>query len=379
MDLTEIVQRHVGDDNVPGLAALVARGDDVRVEVAGSLTIGGSPVARDSLFRIASMTKPITGVLTEVLIAEGLLGLDESVERFLPELADLRVLRRIGGPLDDTVPAERSVTVRDLLTFTYGFGSAEEMFADTDELPIVAAERELGLHTLGPPQPALQPDPDTWVARLGELPLLAQPGERWLYNTGASVLGVLAARATGLPYDEVLRTRIFEPLGMSSTSMWTSQLDRLGASYAPTPRGLVAWDDPGGAWSRPPAFPDGAAGLVSTVDDLCAFAKMLLRGGDPILEPWAVAEMTRNHLSVRQREGTATILRGLGWGFCMAVVLEGPRTGSFGWNGGLGSSLLVDPERDLAIIVLTNRMFVSPELPAVHADVQAAVYDRIDP
>ena len=114
-------------------------------------------------------------------------------------------------------------------------------------------------------------------SRLGALPLLAQPGERWLYNTGASVLGVLLARRDGDPFDEVLATRLFEPLGMRDTSMWTSETDRLATAYAPTDHGLELWDPPDGAWSRPPAFPDGAAGLVSSVDDLLAFSRLLLR------------------------------------------------------------------------------------------------------
>ena len=196
------------------------------------------------------------------------------------------------------------------------------------------------------------------MAALGALPLLAQPGERWLYNTGASVLGVLLSRATGTSFDEVLSTRLFAPLGMRDTSMWTSETDRLATAYAPTDHGLELWDPPDGAWSRPPAFPDGAAGLVSSVDDLLAFARLLLAGGEPLLDGALVAEMTTNQLTAeqREREGGA-ILRGLGWGFCLAVAVEGPRAGAFGWDGGLGTSWLVDPNSELVVIVLTQRMF----------------------
>ena len=197
--LRSAAAQHVADDNVPGLVALVASGNDEHVAALGRLSAGGAPVASDSLFRIASTTKPITAAATLALVAEGLVGLDEPVDRLLPELAGLRVLRRMDGPLADTVPAVRPVTTRDLLTFTFGFGSFLDMFMAAEPLPVVTAADELNLATLGPPDPAVQPDPDAWIARLGSLPLIAQPGERWMYNTGASVLGVLLARAAGRP------------------------------------------------------------------------------------------------------------------------------------------------------------------------------------
>src|SRR4051812_27715095 len=177
----EVAASHVGDDKVPGLVALVAQRDHVHVEAIGRLAVGGRPVERGSLFRIASTTKPITAAATLALVGEGLLGLDEPVARLLPELASPRVLRRPDGPLDDTVPAERPITTRDLLTFTFGFGMAMEMFTTPTPWPIVEAAAEL--YTIGPPQPGHQPEPDTWMAGLGSLPLIAQPGERWLYNT----------------------------------------------------------------------------------------------------------------------------------------------------------------------------------------------------
>src|SRR6266513_3776869 len=178
-------ERHVGDEKVPGLVALVARGGQVHVEALGRLTVGGPPVARDSIFRIASTTKPITAAAALALASEGLIGLDEPTDRLLPELAGRRVLRRMDGPLDDTVPAARAITIRDLLTFTFGFGMVGEMFASAQPWPVVAAAGELRLATIGPPDPPVRPDPDTWIAALGSLPLLAQPGERWMYNKPA--------------------------------------------------------------------------------------------------------------------------------------------------------------------------------------------------
>ena len=366
-------ERHVGDDRVPGLVTLVACGGQVHVEALGRLAVGGPPVARDSIFRIASTTKPITAAVTLAVAAEGLFRLDEPVDRLLPELAGRRVLRRMDGPLDDTVPAARAITVRDLLTFTFGFGMVGEMFAAPEPWPVVAATDELRLATIGPPDPPVPPDPDTWIAALGSLPLLAQPGERWMYNTGAQVLGVLVTRATGQPFSEVLKTRIFEPLGMPDTGFWTADTHRVATAYQPTPDGLVMLDAPDGKWSRPPQFGDGAAGLVSTADDLLAFARMLLRGGAPVLPAGAVRAMTTDQLTAEQKARGGLLpgfFHGRSWGFCQAVY----DNGAFGWDGGLGTSWLVDPSPDLTVIVLTQRMFESPDPPQVHRDIQAAAY-----
>ena len=305
------------------------------------------------------------------LVDEGRLQLDHPVERWLPELAARRVLRRPNGPLDDTVPAGRPITVRDLLTFTFGIGMDMAMYGG-EPWPVWTAADELRLSTFGPPSPDLPPDPDTWMAALGTLPLLAQPGERWLYNTGAQVLGVLLARPAELPLPEVLRTRIFEPLGMADTAFWVKDTARLATAYASGPEGLVPWDPPDGQWSREPAFPDAAAGLVSTADDLLAFARMLLCGGAGVLEERSVAMMTSDQLSAAQRAGAQAMMPGRSWGFCQSVVTEGPFAGAYGWDGGLGSSWLVDPHRHLVVIVLTQRMFESPQPPAVHTELQAA-------
>jgi CubicO group peptidase (beta-lactamase class C family) len=367
-----VAASHVGDHEVPGLVALVAQGDEVHVEAIGSLSIGGRPVERGSLFRIASTTKPITATATLALVHEGLFDLDEPVNRLLPELANRRVMRRMDGPLNDTVPAVGPVTVRGLLTFTFGFGMALQMFTAPEPWPVVAAATQAGLATIGPPQPDAFVDPDTWIAHFGELPLLAQPGEQWLYNTGSHVLSVLCARAVGMSYDEVLRTRIFEPLGMPDTGFYTEDVLRLATAYQPTADGNVVWDAPDGQWSRPPAFYDGAAGLVSTVDDLLAFARMLLRGGDPVLTADQVRDMSYDRLTAPQREFGMAFLGGRGWGLGTSVVLDGPWAGAIGWDGGLGTSFLVHPERDLAVIVLTQRMFDTAQAPAVHTDLQLA-------
>ncbi len=295
------------------------------------------------------------------------------MDRLLPELADRRVLIRADGPLDETVPSARAVTVRDLLTFTFGFGMALEMFAAPSPWPIVEAAEHLRLATMGPPDPTVPPDPDTWIARLGSLPLIAQPGERWLYNTGAQVLGVLLARAAGAPLAEVFRTRLFEPIGMRHTAFWTADVDHLATAYRPTPDGLVVHDPPDGAWAAAPRFEDAAAGLVSTADDLLAFARLLLRSGDPVLSVEAVRAMSTDQLTPAQkaRGGLgADFFAGRSWGFCQAVY----DTGAFGWDGGFGTSWRVDPRHDLVVIVMTQRLFESPEPPSVHRDVRSAAY-----
>jgi CubicO group peptidase (beta-lactamase class C family) len=372
--LDDAAEQHVADGTVPGLVALVASGDVVHVEAAGQLSMSGPPMARDSLFRIASMTKPVTGAATMALIEEGLIGLNEPVDRLLPELADRRVLREISGPLDDTVPARRAITTRDLLTFTFGFGFVVEMFLAAEPFPVVVASDAARLSTMGPPDRTVQPDQDTWMAGLGSLPLIAQPGERWMYNTGASVLGVLLSRAAGMPFRDVLRTRIFEPLGMTQTAFWTSDLGRLATVYRSAKGGgLELLEAPDGPYSRPPAFEDGAAGLVSTADDMLTFARMFLRGGDPVLSAESVRAMTTDQLAPEQKARG-----GLGpdffdhqsWSYCQSVR----DSGAFGWDGGFGTTWLVDPVRDLVVIVLTQRMFDSPGLPEPHASIQAAAY-----
>src|SRR5215469_7130425 len=377
--LRAIAQRHTASGYVPGLVVLVHSGGQTHVEALGTLSFdGGAPVTRDSLFRIASITKPVTGAVTMALIQEGLLELDEPVDRLLPELADRRVLRALAGPLDDTVPALRAITTRDLLTFTFGFGFMVEMFMAAEPFPIVVAADNARLSTIGPPNVAIQPHPDAWIAGLGSLPLLAQPGERWMYNTGASVLGVLASRAAGQSFPDVLRTRIFEPLGMTQTGFWTSQSSRLATAYRTSvdpdgQLGVEAWDPPDGKYSRPPAFQDGAGGLVSTADDLLAFARMFLRGGHPVLSADSVRAMTTDQLTPEQkaRGGLGDgFFNGQSWSFCQAVQDDG----TFGWDGGFGSTWRVDPVRILVTIVLTQRMFGGPEMPPQHSELRAAAY-----
>ena len=269
----DVMTGYVERGEVPGLITLVSRRGEVHVDVIGTMGYDVSnPIRRDTIFRISSMTKPITAVATMILVEECKVRLDEPVDRLLPELAGRQVLKRLDGPLDDTVPAIRPITVRDLLTFRMGFG---QMMALPDAYPILKAANEQ-LIGMGPPSPDMLPAPDEWIRRLGQLPLMHQPGEKWMYNTGSDVLGVLIARATGQQLETFLRERVFEPLGMNDTSFSVpgDKLDRLATSYWTNfMTGKIEVFDAakGGQWSRPPAFPSGAGGLVSTIDDYLAF------------------------------------------------------------------------------------------------------------
>jgi CubicO group peptidase (beta-lactamase class C family) len=382
--LREVLVAHLERGYAPGLVALVSRGTESRVIPLGATGFDvGDPMRRDTLFRIASMTKPITAAAAMLLVEDGKLKLDEPVDRLLPELARRRVLRSIDAPLNDTVPANRPITVEDLLSFRLGLGL---VLAPPGAYPIQQAIAELGLVGFGPPDPSAPLSPDQWIRGLGTLPLMAQPGERWMYNIGSDVLGVLIARASGQSFDAFLHARIFGPLGMKDTgfSVPPDEIGRLATAYRGGPDGLTAYDTPTNSkWGKPPAFPAGDGGLVSTVDDYLAFARMLLAGGvhqgTRILSEASVKAMTTDHLTPAQRAGGRIILdEGRGWGYGMAVVVErngdGVPPGAYGWSGGLGTSWTSDPARDLTVILLTQRAFDTPEPPAVHTDLLKAAY-----
>ena len=378
---------HVERGEVPGLVALVARGPDVHVEVLGTAAFGATTaLRRDAIFRIASLSKPIAAAATMVLVEDGTLTLDGPVAAFLPELASPRVLRSLEGPLDDTVPAERAITVEDLLTFRLGFGV---IMAPGGAYPVQAAEAELGLMTLGPPWPPPPFGPDEWIARFASLPLLHQPGAEWRYNTGAQVLGVLLERASGQPLEEFLRARLFEPLGMADTAFWVppEKQDRFTTAYFPDEASgaLHLLDAPvGGWWNERPAMGNLAGMLVSTLDDYWSFVSMLLGGGtsrdgNAVLSGASVAAMTTDHLTAAQR-ASAPMFFGEhgGWGYCMAAPgpLQGvpPVPWGFGWNGGTGTTWFSDPVRGLTTILFTQRAMTSPEPPALFSDFWEGAY-----
>ena len=370
--LAEIVEAAVARGDAPGVVAAVGRGGEGYVAAAGVMAVGGPPMRPDTLFRIASITKPVTAAVVLSLAEDGLLGLEEPVNRLLPELADRRVLRRPDGPLTDTIEAERAVTTRDLLTFTWGFGMQGAMFMAPEPWPIVSAVAERELSSFGPPRPDTTPEPDTFMARLGELPLLAQPGERWLYSAGSQVLGVLAARAAGAPFEDVMRERVLTPLGMDDTAFYANDTSRLATAYENVNGELTVRDRPDGQWSRPPRFPDGAAGLVSTAEDLLRFGRMLLLpGGNPVLTAGTVAEMTSDQLTPAQLARVwpgFSFLGDRGWGYGVSVTEWG-----YGWESGSGTAWANVPDQDLTVVVLTQRAADETGLPAVCDEVRTAM------
>ncbi|GIG68223.1 serine hydrolase domain-containing protein [Phytomonospora endophytica] len=381
--IEEAVTGHVEKGGVPGAAWIVSRGGETHHGAVGSPVIGGEPLGLDAIFRIASMSKPVTAVAALILVEECRIRLDDPVDELLPELAERKVLRSLTSPLSDTVPASRPVTVRDLLTFTFGFGA---LFAAPGTYPILDAASGLGV-AVGPPKLGSVPEPGEWMRRLGTLPLMHQPGEKWMYHSGSAVLGVLIARASGQPFAEFLNERIFTPLGMKDTGFHVpaERRDRLTGVYWEDPEGggLTLYDDPADSkWAEPAVFPDGGGDLVSTVEDFGAFARMLLAGGRPLLGRTSVADMTQNHLTPEQAAGDFILEAGYGWGYGVAVATRrlGPTVseGQYGWDGGLGTSWKNDPRERLTGVLLTNRMFSSSSAPPVVSDFWTSVYQALD-
>jgi CubicO group peptidase (beta-lactamase class C family) len=386
----DVMTGYVERGDVPGLITLVSRRGEVHVDVIGTMAYQGrDPIQRDTIFRISSMSKPITAVATMILVEECTVRLDEPVDGLLPELAGRQVLKSLDGSLDDTLPANRPITVRDLLTFRMGFG---QMMAPPDAYPIlqVANEQQIGM---GPPSPDTLPAPDEWMHRLGQLPLMHQPGEKWMYNTGADVLSVLIARASGQPLETFLRERIFEPLGMKDTgfSVPGDKLDRLATSYWTNFMSgkIEVFDEAkGGQWSRPPAFPSGAGGLVSTIDDYLAFGQMLLNNGkhgsEHILSRLSVETMTTDQLTPVQKAVSGLIpgyFNSHGWGFGMSVVTRrddiASVPGRYGWDGGMGTSWYSDPTEEMVTILMTQQSWISPNPPNVCLDFWTLAYQAI--
>jgi len=364
--LHEAMTARVAKGELPGIVTLVARDEDVHVDPIGMMAFGSNePMRRDTIFRITSMTKPILALATMLLVEDGALALGEPVDRLLPELADRKVLKRIDGPLDETVPARRPITVEDLLTFRMGHGLIVEPTFDPP-YPIVLAAKELDL-VMGPPDPRTPHDPDEWIKRFGTLPLMYQPGEKWQYNTGSLVLSVLVARAAEQPLAEFFRTRIFERLGMNETgfSMPPEKTGRLPSNYMTNfATGKMEEQTTSGpsVWTKAPAFPSGAAGLVSTIDDYLRFARLLLNGGayedKRLVSERSIGLMTTNHLTPEQMATSGPILGGQGWGLGMAVVTAPDEVssvpGRYGWNGGYGTFWFNDPGRNLVALAMSQ-------------------------
>jgi CubicO group peptidase (beta-lactamase class C family) len=381
--LRAVMAGHVERGDLPGLVMLVSREAKVHAEAIGRLAFEGSPMTRDAIFRITSMTKPVTAAAAMILVEEGKLKLDDPVDPWLPEIAKRKVLLSVDALIHQTVPARRPISLRDLLTFRCGYGMIPIF---PDRYPIQRAYAEAGFAP-GPVFPSFPPD--ELMRRYGTLPLIYQPGERWLYNAGSEILGVLIARVTGVTFGEFLAKRIFAPLRMKDTGFYVpkDKQHRFTTVYSrdPATKMLRVFDPPvTGRFSNPPVFENGAAGLVSTADDFNAFAQMMLNrgslGGEQILSQASVALMTTNHIQAdEKRESQLFLGNTRGWGFGMSVFtgVDDPnaRPGRFGWDGGYGTSWYSDPGLRLTGILLTQRMMDSPQPPPAFTDFWKAFND----
>jgi CubicO group peptidase (beta-lactamase class C family) len=383
--LRSVLSEHVDQGQMPGLVALVSRHDDVHVFELGSLSFGSPrPMRRDSLFRIASLTKLVTAVAAMMLVEECRVRLDDPVEQWLPELANRRVLKSLDSDLDDTVPAHRAITARDLFTSCMGFGS---VMAAPGTHAIQQAIRELQIGGDGPPLPSRLPGMDEWLKRLGSLPLLAQPGERWMYHTSSDVLGALIARVSGQTLGQFMRERIFDPLGMKDTgfALLPGRDDRLPVAYLPRADGIGfdIYDEAADSTWRHPAMELGSGGLLSTLDDYHRFLSMMLGNGRlgsvEVLSRSSIELMTQDHLRPSQRQGAEPFFGDhSSWGLGFSVGVRRSqlyqRPGRFGWDGGLGLSAYVDPAESLVGILFTQRLVTSPEPPKVYTDFWTGAY-----
>ena len=384
--LTASMQTHVDAGSVAGVVTLVHRhGETVHSDVLGwQDEEAKTPMRRDTLFRIASMTKPIISVAALMLMEEGKLRLGEPVDKFLPELARRKVLRSPGAALTDVYDAPRPITLKDLLLHRAGIP-----YLLTAEGPMQAALAEFNALVLPSDMPM-----DDWIARLGALPLVYEPGARWHYGMSTDVLGVLIQRASGMSLADFLRTRIFEPLGMADTFFWVpdDKANRFGPAYTPDPKTgrRMIQDHPNGSrWRDPKSFPSGGAGMVSTADDYLKFARMILgkgKSGDIRLLSRTTWElMTTDHLTPAER---ATPFLGMPFwtsmGFGLGLSIADNPTGQdwlgspgrLGWPGAYGTWWVADPKEDLIALMMIQLYFGAGG--TMRTDCETAIYQAID-
>lgn len=348
-DLTDLLHRHVDERTAPGIVA--ALGD-----TTGALEVASAGDLRpDAIVRIQSMTKPVLAVATLRLVGAGELDLDDPVDTWLPELADRQVLRAPGADLDDTVPAERPITVRQLLTCTSGYGMILE------DSPLQRAMVESGVEAGSAP---LTLGADDWLAALAGLPLAGQPGERWRYHHSFGILGVLLSRAVGRPLAEHLDEDLLAPLGMVDTgyAVPPARADRLAAAYLLEGEEFVQLEPAGGGHYVTDDVTDRSHDeLVSTLADYAAFARMLASGGvhdgEQVLEPELLRALRTDQVPGSAKE-PGSFFPGFwetsGWGYGVAVELGGDHPGRFGWSGGLGTDFWVDPATGRYAVLLTQ-------------------------
>jgi CubicO group peptidase (beta-lactamase class C family) len=383
------MRRHVESGYTPGLVTLVQHRGREHVDAVGTMAFDSTvPMRRDTIFRLASMTKPITAVGAMILVEECKVRLDDPVDEWLPELKDRKVLRTIESPLADTVSAKRPITARDLLTFRAGYGEVA-FLSPTCPLQKAMIEARLPLTEW-----LFHSTPDEFMKRLGNLPLAHQPGDRWLYHMGCEILGVLIARVSGQSLGTFLRERVFEPLGMKDTGFFVpeAKIDRLPTCYGTdllTGQLVVLDEARGGQVARPPAFEAGAGGLVATIDDMAAFGRMMLNygahGRERILSRPSIELMTMDHLTAEQKAASPffpNFWNDRGWGLGLGVItgrndISGV-PGRFGWDGAFGTSWNVDPKEEMVGILMTQRRPDVLDIPRLTLDFWTSAYQLID-
>jgi CubicO group peptidase (beta-lactamase class C family) len=326
---------------------------DTEVFATGVLAVGSSEsMTENTRFRIASLSKLMLGALAASMMADGVFGLEDPIDNWIPELSSPRVLVRPDAALTETVAADRPITIRHLLTLTHGLGVIFE------ETPLSTAMVEAGVAASAVPP---QLTADEFLAAVGALPLLHQPGERWMYNLGCDILSAMLPRITGAPLLDLLKARIFEPAKMTDTGFTGYGLP---TEYLGTPTGIEEFAPMVGVFEKEPPFASLAGGLVSTVPDYLRFLGAL--AGGRLIPDDLRATMTSDQLTASQREGTELFLGpSASWGWETGIVTAGTRpgasVGSYGWTGGSGTSAFVDPTHDLIGAIFTQRMMAGPQ------------------
>ncbi|MEW9700822.1 serine hydrolase domain-containing protein [Paenibacillus sp. SI8] len=394
--ISTVLEGYVNRGEIAGAVTLIHRhGEEAYADAIGWQDKEiQSPMRRDTLFRIMSMTKPVTAVAALILVEEGKIRLFDPIDAWLPELANRMVLRDPNGPLDDVYPASRSITLHDLLTSRLGIGWGDHqlLFPLFNLLPAPLAK------PMGIEHEDL--DSDAWLSRLGELPLVYEPGTHFLYHIAHEVLGILIARITGNSLEAFFQERIFRPLGMVDTSLTVplEKRNRLAVAYAPaTEDALVILDHPQTTgWAEDPLFPSGGAGLVSTVDDYQRFGQMLLGMGEldgvRILSRKSVEAMTTDFLTAEQHAQPffdesdydgSLMWTNKGYGYGVSVRTKqigiGPSVGSFFWPGALGSTWIADPKEGLvATLMIQLRGAQLPKNSKIAMDFWTSIYQAIN-
>jgi CubicO group peptidase (beta-lactamase class C family) len=370
------LQPLIDENKVPGFVTVVARkGKIVHSEAFGSMDVERKKAMRpDTIFRMYSMTKPITGVAVMILVQEGKIAVSDPLSKYIPEFAEMKVFVQNEGRASNTVPADKPITIEHLLThtsgLTYGF------FAN----PVA------NLYTVG----GVDSDGLTleeFAKKAAAQPLLAQPGTQWNYSIAMDVLGRVVEVVSGQRYGDFLQQRIFAPLGMTDSGFHVpkEKVARFAANYAPNPQagGMVLFDDPAESnYLKVPSQDSGGGGMVGTAADYLRFAQMLLNGGEldgvRILSEESVQEMTRDHLGAEFGDAPLATLpqafgadlppevirafTGIGFGYCGSVVRDGAGSTAFGtpgqysWAGAASTDFWIDRRQKLAGLVLTQLM-----------------------